>query len=184
MKILNIYFSATGNTAKIATKIEETAIANGHTVETIRVKGKIDIDFLNYDLIFMGSGVYHWLPGKPLMGLIDAACSKYRNSGDMPRNARRRQNMKAVTYCTYGGTHTGVNEAYPTTLWMNQFFEHLGIEVLNSWHILGEFHGGWKDLSVGGRLGDIRNRPNAADLEDVCEMTKGILLSFTDSTQC
>lgn len=178
MKILNIYFSATGNTAKIAQTIESEATKQGHAIDTIAVKNKIEVNFLDYDFIFMGSGVYHWLPGKSLMDLVGKSCTAYRASGELPRNAPRRSDIKAVTYCTYGGTHTGINEAYPTTQWMGQFFDHLGIEVMNSWHIIGEFHGNLKELSVGGRLGDIRSRPNAADLQEVAQMTGAILKGF------
>jgi multimeric flavodoxin WrbA len=175
MKVLNIYYTGTGNTAIIAKKIEEAANQAGHTVDTIKAGGNIEVEFLDYDFVFMGSGVYHWLPGKPLMNFIDKTCTRYRENGAMPRNAKRRDHIKAVTYCTYGGTHTGVNEAYPTTLWMGQFFDHLGVEVIGSWHIVGAFHGKWENLSVGGRLGDIRDRPNEADLKDVGEKTKAIL---------
>lgn len=178
MKVLNIYYSATGNTARVAETIAETARAAGHEVTSLAVKGDSEVQFLDYDMIFMGSGVYHWLPGKPLMKMIEKACEAYRKSGDMPRNAKRRPTIRAVTYCTYGGTHTGIKEAYPATMWMGQFFEHLGIEVAADWHVVGEFHGAWKDLSVSGRLGDIRNRPNDADLQDIAEKTKGILAAF------
>ncbi len=175
MKVLNLYYSGTGNTARIAEQIEKTAIENGHEVTSVQAKGNLQIEFLDYDFIFMGSGVYHWLPGKPLMNMIDKTCTRYRESGDMPRNAKRREHIKAITYCTYGGTHTGANEAYPTTLWMGQFFDHLGIEVLGSWYVVGEFHGKWENLSVNGRMGDIRNRPNEADLADIAQKTKAIL---------
>ncbi len=175
MKILSVFFSATGNTGKVAATIEDVARAEGHEVTSIRVKEDLKIRFLDYDVIFMGSGVYHWLPGKALMKMIEKSMEDYRKSGEITRNPKRRPAIKAVTYCTYGGTHTGIREAYPATLWMGQFFEHLGIQVVADWHIIGEFHGSWKDLSVGGRLGDIRNRPNEADLHDVSERTKAIL---------
>jgi multimeric flavodoxin WrbA len=175
MKVLNIYFSATGNTAKTAATIEKTVADAGHEVTTVQVKEGVQVEFLDYDMIFMGSGVYHWLPGKPLMKLIEKVSEGYRKSGEIQRNPKRRANIKAVTYCTYGGTHTGIREARPATMWMGQFFEHLGIEVVADWYVIGEFHGTWKDLSVSGRLGDIRNRPNEWDLKDLAEKTRAIL---------
>lgn len=178
MKVLNIYYSATGNTAQLAATIEKTTVEAGHEVTTVQVKDGTQVEFLDYDMIFMGSGVYHWLPGKPLIKMIEKANNEYQKSGRIQRNTKCRPEIKAVTYCSYGGTHTGIREAYPATLWMSQFFEHLGIQVLAEWHVIGEFHGAWKDLSLSGRLGDIRNRPNEADLEDLSQKTRAILAVF------
>lgn len=175
MKVLSIYYSATGNTTKAAKIIEETITAAGHKVTSFPINGDANVQFLDYDMIFMGSGVYLWLPGEPLMALIEKACDGYRKSGDMRPNPRRRSNIKAVVYCTYAGTHSGINEAYPAMKWMGQFFEHLGIEVVAEWPIVGEFHNDLKHLSLCGRFGDIRNRPNAADLKELSEKTKSIL---------
>ena len=96
MKILNLYYSGTGNTRIIADKIEEIAKLSDHEVDTIEVKKEVVIEFLDYDFIFMGSGVYHWLPGKPPMKLIDKACVRYRETGDMLRNAKRRDHIPFV----------------------------------------------------------------------------------------
>ena len=66
MKVLNLYFSATGNTEKVAMRIGEAVQEIGREVDTLKVTGKdIEIDILNYDFVFAGSGVYAQLPGKP-----------------------------------------------------------------------------------------------------------------------
>lgn len=57
MKVLNLYFSATGNTEKVAKQIEKGVLKAGHEVETIRVVKTIDLDILAYDFVFAGSGV-------------------------------------------------------------------------------------------------------------------------------
>ena len=67
MKVLNLYYSATGNTDRVAEQIEETVREAGHEVETIKAAKDIELDILAYDFAFIGSGVYYWLPGKPLM---------------------------------------------------------------------------------------------------------------------
>ena len=83
-------------------------------------------------------------------------------------------------YCTYGGVHTGINEATPTIKYLGQFFDHLGYTIVGEWYIIGEFKTkGSPDPSIDGRLGDIRGRPNEADLREVAEKVKGILKCYS-----
>ena len=74
----------------------------------------------------------------------------------------------ALIFCTYSGPHTGIDEATPAGKYAGQFFEHLGITVLDEWYVVGEFHGS-EERSTLGRLGDIRGRPNEQDLARVRE---------------
>lgn len=169
MKVLNLYFSATGNTDKVARQIEGAVRKAGHEVETVRVTKDIELDILAFDLVFAGSGVYMWLPGKPIMNLFDKLREKYANSGEIKPTSPRRPGKKAVVYCTYGGCHTGVNEAISTTKFMGQLFDHLGYDIIGEWHIVGEYHGNLQHLSASGRLGNIQGRPNEADLQEISE---------------
>jgi hypothetical protein len=175
MKVLNLYYSATGNTDKVAKQIEETVRNAGHAVDTVKVIKDIDLDILAYDLVFAGSGVYMWLPGKPLMDLLQKLREKYANAGEIKPASPRRPGKKAVIYCTFGGSHTGVNEAISTPKYIGQLFDHLGYEVLAEWHFIGEYHGNLRNHSVAGRLGNIQGRPNEADLQDIAEKVLGIL---------
>ena len=175
MKILNIYFSTTGNTAKIAAKIEQTIQSSGNTVKTIEVAKDMDLDILAYDLVFMGSGVYEWLPGKPLLDLLTKLRKKYAKNGDIAPSAPRKSGKKAVIYCSYGGVHTGINEAVPAVKYMGQLFDHLGFDLLAEWYFVGEYHGKLEKFSDSGRLGDIQGRPNEADLRQVAQQVRGIL---------
>lgn len=177
MRILNLYFSATGNTKKVADKIAETCENEGHMVETQRIKGSMEpeIDVLDYDLVFAGSGVYEWLPGKPVMALFSKWAKIYREKGLIKQPAQRRKGKRGVYYCTYGGTHTGANEAIPTVKYMGQLFDHLGFETFGEWHIVGAFYGKYRDFSQKGKLGDITGRPDETDLQHVSEMVKGVL---------
>ena len=174
MKILNLYFSATGNTEKVAKRIEKTLLEIGHEVETFKVTKDMEVAVLEYDFVFMGSGVYTWLPGKPLMDFIEKQREKYRSDEIKPASPRR-PGKKAVIYCTFGGGHTGSNEAVPAVKYMGQLFDHLGYEILAEWYIVGEFHGRLAYLSESGRLGNIQGRPNEADLLEVAEKVNGIL---------
>ena len=179
MKILNIYYSATGNTEKIANVISETAKKEGHEVETIKVtkeSSDVDIELLAYDLVFAGSGVYQWLPGKPIQELFTKMLWKYFEKEEIKPAAPRRPNKKAVLYCTYGGVHTGINEAIPAVKYMGQLFDHLGFTIIAEWYFVGEYRS--KKLapfSTIGRMGNIKGRPNENDLKDVSERVKGIM---------
>ena len=46
---------------------------------------------------------------------------------------------------------------------------------MGEWHIVGEYNTeNLRKYSIDGRLGDIRGRPNAQDLQDVTEKVKGV----------
>lgn len=178
MNILNIYFSSTGNTIKVAKTIDNVLQETEHQVNTVEVTKDTNIDILTYDLIFMGSGVYEWLPGKPLIDLLIKLRRMYAENGGIKPAAPKIVGKKAVIYCTYGGAHTGINEAVPAAKYMGQLFDHLGFDVIAEWYIVGEYHGKLKGLSKGGRLGNIQGRPNEADLVDIAQKVKGILHSL------
>jgi hypothetical protein len=177
MKVLNLYFSATGNTEKAAMRISEAVQESGREVDTLKITGKdTDIDVLDYNFVFVGSGVYGQLPGTPLIELFKELMQKYRKAGEVKPASPRRPSAYAVVYCTYGGVHTGINEAIPAVKYMGQLFDHLGYTIMAEWYIVGEYKTErLRGHSVAGRLGDIRGRPNEEDLRDVAAKVKGIL---------
>ena len=87
----------------------------------------------------MGSGVYQWLPGKGLQEFIAARLAHYAAAGEIKYASPRRAGKKVVVYCTYGGAHTGVNEAVPAVKFMGQLFDHLGFEIVAEWYYIGEY---------------------------------------------
>ncbi len=177
MKVLNLYFSATSNTQKVADRITATLEKLGHQVDAVKIEGDREIDLLSYDFIFVGSGVYQWLPGKGLHEFIAQRLAHYAAAGEIKLASPRRANKKVVVYCTYGGAHTGINEAVPAVKFMGQLFDHLGFEIVAEWYYPGRFpaQGRMKDFSTRGRLGDITDRPNDADLADVAARVEGVL---------
>lgn len=60
-------------------------------------------------------------------------------------------------------TRTGARAAGD---YAEQFFEHIGFEVLDKWYVLSEFHG-WEEGNVKGRMGDIRGLPSEDDLRKI-----------------
>jgi hypothetical protein len=180
MKILNLYCSCAGNTAKIAMQIGDTCGSLGHEVETFEVVCGSDVnavDFLDYDFIFSGSGVYSWLPPTHMLDYIGKQNKKHAERGDIQPGSPRLSGKKAVMYCTFGGPHTGVNEAIVAPKYTGQLFDHLGFEIVGEWHFPGEFKAkGYVRYSKDGRMGDITGRPNAHDLATVHEQVCGILM--------
>jgi flavodoxin len=177
MKVLNLYYSSTGNTKKVAERIEKTLIELGHEVDTVKITTRTKkMDILSYPFVFVGSGVYRQLPGKALMTLFTKLLPEYMKTGDIKLASPRRAASDAVVYCTYGGTHTGINEAIPAVKYMGQLFDHLGYTIAAEWYVVGEYRPPekFKKHSISGRLGDIRGRPNEKDLKEVSEMVKGI----------
>ncbi len=179
MKVLNLYFSTTGNTEKVALRIRDTLKALGHDAETVKTTEKaMEIDILSYDFVFVGSGVYGQLPGKALMDFSRESIQKYAKTDEIRPAAPRRQSAYCIVYCTYGGGHTGVNEAVPAVKFMGQLFDHLGYAILAEWYVIGEYKTErLRQMSVSGRLGDIRGRPNEQDLKEIEEKVRGILRS-------
>jgi len=177
MNVLNLYFTSTGNTEKVALQIQDTVRELGHSVETVKVtSGNIDADILKYDFVFVGSGVYGQLPGKPMIELHRRLLQKYNEEGEVKPASPRRPSANVVVYCTYGGMHTGINEAIPAVKFMGQLYDHLGYTIVGEWYVVGEYKTDrLRDRSIRGRLGDIRGRPNTEDLKEVAEKVKGIL---------
>jgi len=176
MRILNLYHSQTGNTQKIALRIAETAHSLGHSVDTLQAAKELETDVLAYDFFFVGSGVYQWLPGKPMLDFLRAARQRYSLAGAIRSCSPRLPGKHAVIYCTYGGVHTGINEAVPAVKFCGQLFDHLGITVLDEWYFIGDFKSDeFKRHNSGGRFGDIHGRPDERDLKEVGELVQAIL---------
>ncbi|MGO8760741.1 MAG: hypothetical protein ACLQUS_01960 [Desulfobaccales bacterium] len=111
-----------------------------------------------------------------MLEFISRLLGKYARAGEIKPAAPRLPGKKAVIYCTFGGGHTGANEAVPAVKYMGQLFDHLGFEIIAEWYVPGEFLGGnLQHLSTTGRLGNIKGRPNDRDLQEISERVAGIL---------
>ena len=164
---LIVYWSKTGNTEKVASAIEEGLQKAGVRVTVKRVEEAEGVDFFEYDLICVGAPSYQWHTPEPMTRFLLNRFNYYRQQGRV-RPDSPRVGKKALIFCTYSGPHTGLNEATPCGKYMGQFFEHLGIDVLDEWYVLGEFHGSLEN-STKGQMGDIRGKPTPAELRAVSE---------------
>ena len=178
MKILNLYYSSTGNTQKVADSVDRAVQDMGHSLESINVKANKDteVDVLEFDFVFVGSGIYAWLPGSPLQDLLISLRKEYVKKGQIKPASPKLPDKKAAVYCSYGGAHTGINEAIPAVKYMAQLFDHLGFLLVDEIYTVGEYiPQNMQEMSYQGRLGDISGRPNEQDLQEVEERVKGIL---------
>ena len=166
LRALIIYFSATGNTRKVADVIRDTLQAEKVSATFLNVKDAASEELYDYDLVFLGSPSYQFLPAGPVMGFIKEKMKLHQERGDIKLCAPRLPGKTAVVFCTYSGPHTGINEVTTAGKYMGQFFEHIGFEVAAEWYVVGEFHGR-EDFSTMGKLGDIGGRPNEQDLDKV-----------------
>jgi hypothetical protein len=174
VKTAVIYWSETGNTEKVAVTINDALEAAGAEVLLKRVEQAGDIDWYDYDLVCIGFPSYQWSPPKPVDRFLREKFRAYGKRGYVKTGAPKVPGKHVLIFCTYSGPHTGINEAIPAGKYAGQFFEHLGFTVLDEWYVVGEFHGSF-ERSTQGRLGDIRGRPNAEDLEKIKQDTRHLL---------
>jgi flavodoxin len=177
IKALIVYWSATGNTEKVAQAIQRCLLQEKVTPKLIKIPEAEEAELYEYDLVFLGSPSYEWRPPEPVQQYIQKKIGYHRERGDVKLCAPRVPGKTAVIFCTYSGPHTGINEAIPVCKYLGQFFEHIGFEVAGEWCVVGEFHNR-PELSTKGKLGDTRGRPNEQDLSrvenDVRELIKSI----------
>jgi flavodoxin len=165
-KTLIIYWSATGNTLKVADTIRDTLVRRGIDAKILKVADASSEELYDYDLVFLGAPSYSFQPPEPVIRFIKEKMKLHSEKGDIKPGAPQVPGKTAVVFCTYSGPHTGIREATPVGDYMEQFFEHLGFKVAGKWYTVGEFHGR-EDMSTRGRLGDIRGRPNEKDLGEI-----------------
>lgn len=173
IKALTLYWSAGGNTEKVARALHETLTEVGADSEFREITPELTADYYDYDLILLGAPVYRFLPPEPVMEFLGKQQSTV---ADVRPACPEKPGHFGMVFCTYGGPHTGIREARPALLYMRQFLEHAGIPVVDEMAVVGQFHAeGRQEMNLAGRLGDIRGRPNESDLREVQEKLKGLM---------
>ena len=124
MKVLVIYWSATGNTDKVASTIQKTLAGEGIEPVVKKVGEAEEEELYDYNLVFLGMPSYQFLPPQPVMNFISQKMKVHRERGDIKLGAPRIEGKATVIFCTYSGPHTGINEATPVGEYLGQFFEH------------------------------------------------------------
>lgn len=194
MKALILYDSITGNTEKVAERINLVLKAKNLHSTILKLGPDIKLNFYAYDLIFLGSPSIEWLPTPKMINFIKTKIKDHRLNGDVLPSAPLRPGKFAIPFATFCGTHIGKEEVVSVTQWLAAFLGHIGFQIVNSIHIVGEMKSlgqtpGWKSdeelelLNTQGRLGNIKGRPNEQDLLDLEKQIKGILAQLNFMVQ-
>jgi hypothetical protein len=174
VKALVMYWSSTGNTKRVADKIDETLREGGVESTLLRTAPDCEVDLFGYDVVFFGAPPYWFSAPRPVFQFIMNKMIYHEKRGDVLPRAPKVPGRRAVLFCTYSGPHSALDEATPVVKYMAQLFVHLGFSILGEWYVVGEFHND-ATLSTAGHLGDIRGRPNAEDIAEVAERVKKIV---------
>ncbi len=166
MKALVLYWSATGNTEKVASAIAHALSENGVETESVKLPVETEINVLDYDIVFLGSPSYQFLPPDPMLQWVRGRMKFHNGRGDIKPCSPRLPGKTGVVFCTYSGPHTGIDEAIPVGKFLGQMLDHLGFQLRGEWYTLGEFHGK-KEMSTLGRCGNIIGRPDENDISEI-----------------
>lgn len=171
---LVLYWSHGGNTRDVAETIHAALQEDGRMASTLfEIAKDRSVRYDDYDLIFLGSPVYMFLPPPEVIQFLK---DQQRIGRPVVAGAPEQPGKAAVVFCTYGGGHTGEREAIPTLKYLGQFLEHQGIRVAGEWAIVGDFPDVQdSEYRTAGRLGDITGRPADAELEAVAGRVAGLL---------
>ena len=128
---LIVYWSKTGNTEKVANSIKQGLEEAGVIVTCVKPEDAQTLDYLDYDLVCIGSPSYSWHPPKPMNDFLEKKFATYRQKGEIKTCSPKREGKNALIFVTYSGPHTGINEANPVGKDIGQYFEHLGFTVID-----------------------------------------------------
>jgi len=161
---LIIYWSKTGNTEKVANAIKQGLEEAKIQVAVKKPEEAEALDYFDYDLVCVGAPSYSWHLPEPMTNFLKKKFAEYRQKGKIKPSAPKIPGKNALVFVTYSGPHTGIDEAIPVGKDIRQFFEHIGFNIIDEWYVLSEFHGSLENSTIG-RLGDIRGKPTAEQLQ-------------------
>ena len=83
LKVLIIYWSATGNTEKVVNAIQKGLVSEKVTPKVIKLPEAEEVELYEYDLVFIGTPSYSWQAPKPVQKYIEAKMDYHRKRGDI-----------------------------------------------------------------------------------------------------
>jgi flavodoxin len=107
MKSLILYDSLGGNTERAANTIYETSKQELTSSNLIKVSKETKLDFLDYDLVFIGCPVIDWLPTKTMMDFVKKTTKEYNKNGLIKPAAPIIPGKFSICFGTFAGPHIG-----------------------------------------------------------------------------
>jgi flavodoxin len=170
---LIIFWSKTGNTERVANAIKQ-GLEEANIQVTIKKPEEAEAeDYFDYDLVGIGAPTYSWNLPEPMASFLKKKFAEHRQKGKIKPSAPKVPGKNALVFVTYSGPHTGIDEATPVGKDIRQYFEHIGFNVIDEWYVLSEFHGSIENSTLG-RLGDIRGKPTAKQLQVIKDHSRRI----------
>ena len=168
LKILITYYSNTGNTEKVANSLKEGL--EGENVDLKPIKDVDPSSLKNYDLVFLGSGIYASRVNKSLSELVSA-------TDELPK--------KFVFFCT----HASLNMYQDGFKVVKRKLAKKGSEIIDVFDCMGENTGipeatrkamienlpPEKQKEAEEHQNRLKGRPNAEDLEKAKEFAKSLI---------
>ncbi len=164
LEALVTYYSPGGNTHKAAQSVAKGLERQGARVTLAAIDEMPDPDLMDYDLVCLGSPAYHFNVPEAVLRYTKRLLGAHSRRDLVRLQAPQRPQKWAVAFVTFGGPHTGIDEATPAGDHLSQFFRHMGFQVRGKWYTPGAFHREGAEENVHGFMGDIRGRPDEHDL--------------------
>lgn len=177
LRALILYWSGGGNTRAVAEALARGLRSQSAdiTLLSITAPEAEEIDPEAYHLLCLGSPSYHFGVPAPMRRYVEQMAQRVRERGLPALEAPPRPYKWGVVFITYGGPHTGIDEATPAGDYLAQALRHWGRQVRGVWYTVGAFHGDSnREHNLLGWLGDIRGRPNEHDLGVIESNARGL----------
>ena len=101
MNSLILYDSMGGNTEKVAHRIYDTIKSAIGEVDLLKVTPETNVDFFEYDLIFLGSPVIDWLPTKKMMDCVKKKLRFYSRQGKIMPSSPVISGKYGICFCSF-----------------------------------------------------------------------------------
>ncbi len=172
-KCLVIYSSMSGNTEKVALRINKTFEKNGWKCDVFKIGKDLDVknppfDYGDYDFLCAGSPTIFALPVQEIIEVMR------QNSRKLGMHKLVPGPKCSIVFSTYGGAHLGPREAEACLTFLAIECEHLGFKTIGEFSCPGKY----VDYATPEWYhGDIRDRPNEKDLKNAAGFVEKVLQS-------
>ena len=99
-----------GNTEKVSQKNHQVVSESGFSSTLTKLEENTELDFYDYDLVFVGSPDIEWLPTPKMMSFVKKKLLEHRMRDDVLPSSPLQPGKFAICFATFCGAHTGIGE--------------------------------------------------------------------------